>query len=119
MISYDYICEHCDHKMPNVEQSIKDKPKKICPSCGKHGLVRVLYGGVFCSVSKDPSTIGQLADRNAKKAGRQKMSEVEAKARENQPSSTPPLSEHRTATNREVRQMSEKQRMRYIMEGKK
>jgi putative FmdB family regulatory protein len=110
MISYDYICENCNHEIHDVEQSIKDKPKKICPSCGKHGLARVLYGGAFCSVSKDPSTIGQLADRNAKKAGRQKMSEVEAKARENQPSST---------IDREIRQMSEKQKMRYIMEGKK
>jgi len=118
MINYDYICQNCDYKMHNVMQSIKDKPKKVCLNCGKHELERVLYGGAFCSVSKTPSTVGQLADRNAKKAGRQKMSEMEAQARKNQPSNSPPP-KHLTATEREINKMSENQITRYIMEGKK
>ena len=118
MINYDYICQNCDYEMRNVMQSIKDKPKKACLNCGKHKLERVLYGGAVCSVSKAPSTVGQLADRNAKKAGSQKMSEIEAQARKNQPSNSHP-SEHCTATEREINKMSEKQVTRYIMEGKK
>jgi putative FmdB family regulatory protein len=119
MVNYDYICQHCDHEMRNVMQSIKDKPKKVCPNCGKHKLKRVLYGGEFCSVSKDPSTIGQLADKNARKAGRQKMSEIVSQSKENAPAPESPLSRHCTATDREVRAMTDQQRIRYIMEGKK
>jgi hypothetical protein len=105
--------------MRDVEQSISDKPKKTCPSCGKRKLKRVLYGGIHCSVSKEPSTVGQLADKNAKKAGRQKMSEIKAKARENRPSPDESLPSHCAATEREITMMTDKQKVRYIMEGKK
>ena len=119
MVNYYYICQHCDHEMRNVMQSIKDKPKKVCPNCGKHKLKRVLYGCEFCSVSKNPSTIGQLADKNARKAGSQKMSEIVSRSEENKPSAEAPLPDYCTATDREIRAMTDQQRIRYIMEGKK
>ena len=43
MPTYDYECESCDHQF-EVFQSIKDKPRKRCPKCGK-GVKRLIGAG--------------------------------------------------------------------------
>ena len=68
---YDYICENCDHQLNDIQQSIKDKPLKKCPQCGKLKLERVIYGGCHVSV-RNTTTIGQLADKNFKKLSKYK-----------------------------------------------
>lgn len=80
MISYDYRCSNCEHEMLNVMQSIKDKPKVRCPSCKKHKLARVIkapYGIVKGNIT----TIGQLADANTKKMGKEQVQIAEDKAK--------------------------------------
>ena len=41
MPTYEYECQKCDHRF-ELLQSIKDKPKKVCPKC--RGRVRRLIG---------------------------------------------------------------------------
>jgi putative FmdB family regulatory protein len=44
MPTYDYVCKACDHKFEE-SQSIKAKPLKKCPACGKLKLVRLIGTG--------------------------------------------------------------------------
>lgn len=60
---YDYECEACGYFMADVYQSIKDEALTKCPECKKHKLIRLIYGGTYASVKKEPTTIGQLLER--------------------------------------------------------
>ena len=121
MINYDYICKNCGHELKDVLQSIKDDPLTCCEQCGEHSLSRVIFGGRAAFV-ENVSTIGQLADKNTKKMGHYKKSEIEAKAKENKPKTKQTekqiYGKHATATRAEIKNMSPKQKQNYIMKGK-
>ena len=38
---YEYKCEDCGHEW-ELEQSIKDEPIKVCPSCKKEKAQRLI-----------------------------------------------------------------------------
>lgn len=116
---YDYICDNCDHVMIDVRQSIKDKPKKVCPSCKKHKLRRVFSIGIGGFVKGGSSTVGSLADANTIKNASQ-INEIEAKKRESQPKKETPW-HHKSgdASRVEINKMTKKQKANYIMKGKK
>ena len=109
---YDYVCKECGHELDDVLQSIKDKPKKKCPECGKMGLDRVIYGGAYAFV-KNTGTIGQLADKNTRDMGHYKRSEIEEGGKK----------AARATEERKLRDsignMTPEQKRKYIMEGKK
>jgi putative FmdB family regulatory protein len=44
MPTYEYKCDNCGHTM-EVYQSIKDKPLRKCPKCGKSSLKRLMGAG--------------------------------------------------------------------------
>ena len=44
MPTYEYQCDACEHNFDEF-QSIKDKPLKKCPQCGKNKLRRVFGAG--------------------------------------------------------------------------
>lgn len=44
MPTYEYQCSACDHRFEQF-QSIKDKPLKKCPGCGKPKLERLIGTG--------------------------------------------------------------------------
>src|SRR5882724_4202388 len=44
MPTYEYQCDACEHNFDEF-QSIKDKPMKKCPQCGKNKLRRVFGAG--------------------------------------------------------------------------
>jgi len=44
MPTYDYRCNGCKHEFEHY-QSMKDKPLKKCPSCGKNTLERLIGTG--------------------------------------------------------------------------
>lgn len=44
MPTYDYKCNSCDHRFEHF-QSMKDKPLKKCPACGKSALERLIGTG--------------------------------------------------------------------------
>ena len=115
MPTYDYVCENCDHELNDIEQSIKAKPLRKCPECGKLGLERVIYGGCHVSV-RNVTTIGQLADKNFKKF-KGLANEEQAKKKE---ANASPVPWHKgEATRSEINKMTPQQKKRYIMEGKK
>jgi putative FmdB family regulatory protein len=118
---YDYSCEECGHELRDVQQSIKDDALITCPSCGKDGLQRVIYGGIGTFV-KDVKTLGQLGDRNWSKMGHYKRSEIETEAKEKSEKETPYFSSFGSetpASGKEINKMTAAQKKKYIMEGKK
>lgn len=44
MPTYDYVCESCGHEL-EVFQSMSEKPKRKCPSCGAMKLARRIGSG--------------------------------------------------------------------------
>jgi putative FmdB family regulatory protein len=44
MPTYDYRCNACEHEF-EIFQSMKDRPKKKCPECGKNALERLIGMG--------------------------------------------------------------------------
>lgn len=76
MIEYEYLCSSCDKSFV-VTQSIKDKALTSCILCGGN-VERVIYGGLGFSISHEPTTIGQLAERNTKSMGKMELQEKRA-----------------------------------------
>lgn len=74
MPTYEYKCTKCESEI-EIRQSMKDKPITECPNCGNHALERIISGGLGSFISKDPTTIGQLADRNTAKMGHYELQE--------------------------------------------
>jgi putative FmdB family regulatory protein len=116
MPRYDYVCDHCDHKMIDVYQSIHDDSLTDCPSCGQKALRRVIYGGLG-SFMKDPKTIGGLADYNWSKKGNYERSELESK--NNKPEDKSMFSQFGNASKKEINKMTDDQKTKYIMTGEK
>lgn len=114
---YDYICDECSHEMNDVYQSIKDEAFIQCPSCGKDGLRRVIYGGI-ASFMSDSKTIGSLADRNWSKKGHYEKSEIEAKSKKSTGKDSY-FSSFGSASKKEISKMTEAQKTKYIMTGEK
>lgn len=44
MPTYEYRCGECGHNF-DIFHSMKEKPKKKCPSCGKNALERLIGTG--------------------------------------------------------------------------
>jgi len=44
MPTYEYICENCEHQFEQF-QSIKAKPIRKCPECGKLSVQRLIGAG--------------------------------------------------------------------------
>lgn len=44
MPNYQYRCSNCSHEF-EIFQNIKDNAKRVCPSCRKHKLVRLIGPG--------------------------------------------------------------------------
>lgn len=115
---YDYECASCQHLVEDVFQKVDDKPLKKCPACGKHKLFKVLTGGLHGYMAGS-ETIGSIADKNAV-INKNKISEEEHKKREANPEAPKPwYHKHGDATSKEINKMNDKQKLRYIMEGRK
>ena len=114
---YDYECRNCDAKVSDVFQKVTDPELKKCETCGTDGLYKVLTGGLHGFMAGS-DTIGSIADRNTK-ANKNKINEMEAMKRESQPKVEKPWHhKHTTKSMKEISKMSNKQKTRYIMEGK-
>ena len=115
---YDYECSNCGHLMQDVYQSIKDNAFTKCPQCSADSLNRIIHGGVYASV-KDAKTIGQIADKNWSKLGRYKQSEI-IESNKTQTHKGPSIfKDCGNATRQEISKMTQNQKIKYIMEGRK
>jgi len=77
MPTYDYRCKNCGYQF-EVYQSFDEPKKKACPDCKKKTLERLIGCGIAAFCQQDPTTIGQLGERNAKEAGKTKIDEMAA-----------------------------------------
>lgn len=73
MPTYDYECSKCKHSFELFQTFSEEKLTK-CPKCNKKSLERLFGIGIHCHV-ENVTTIGQLGERNAKKAGKCKADE--------------------------------------------
>ena len=120
MPTYDYECKSCEHQVIDVKQGFNDEPLSLCPECSKEELFRIITGGIHGSV-KNINTIGSLADHNSKKY-KSEIAEGKAMANELNPEAPKPWyhdPKYGDASKKEVSQMSNARKLRYIMEGRK
>lgn len=73
MPTYVYVCEECEDEF-EVFQYLKDDPLVKCEKCGKDSL----YKSIQPTFVNDnvPKTIGQLAERNTKKASKEQLANI-------------------------------------------
>ena len=110
MPHYDYACNNCGFRQQDLYQSINDESHKGCPRCKKQTFERLISGGLMAFVVQEPSTLGQLADKNTKK-NKSQIEEAVAMKRESEPQQ-PDIS-HR----KKINKMTPEQKRKYIMEG--
>lgn len=76
---YEYECQNKDCQFGfEIEQNIMEKPHVKCPACKKRKLERLLFP-VAGFVRKDPTTLGQQAERNMKKMGKEGLASARHK----------------------------------------
>lgn len=117
MANYCFVCSKCNSKM-EFQWSIKDYDEKVkkakCLSCKSKKISRDYEDSNIYTGVREIKTIGQLAEANAKKN----------KSRINEAESMKPKKEkawYQKCGNADVKtinKMNEKQKIRYIMEGK-
>ena len=78
MPTYQFICESCG-ELEEFTQSIHDDLPTACPSCGEaeSSQFHQIYDGenfVFCR--GEPTTVGQQAEVNAKRVGKEQMAQM-------------------------------------------
>jgi putative FmdB family regulatory protein len=110
---YDYGCHECGETLKDVKQSIHDEALTLCPSCGKHSLERVPYGGLGSFMKHGSNTIGSQADKNWSNMGHYQKSEIESKRKRD------PVAEKKRQERKEINKMTAKQKERYIRTGEK
>lgn len=76
MPEYTYECQECEFQF-TVEQKMTARTLRKCPECGKVALERVILSAPYAFVRQDPTTVGQLAERNTKKMGREAVEMTE------------------------------------------
>jgi len=115
---YDYECKDCGAEVGDVFQKVTDPELTTCPLCNEEGLFRVVTGGLHSFMSGS-ETIGSIADKNAR-VNKNKIAEAEHQKREANPEAPKPwYHKHGGATSKEINKMNDKQKLRYIMEGRK
>lgn len=67
---FDYECQNegCQFLF-EVEQKVSARRLRKCPACGKRKLERVILEAPLGFVQREPTTVGQLAERNTKELG--------------------------------------------------
>ena len=113
MIEYTYRCKNCNHQF-DISMSIKDKPLKKCRECKKLELERIIFAPQGF-VRQEVKTIGQLADRNAKKLGKNEIQERELRGKDQTKEA---MKQARKELNSKLGKMNQSQITKYIEEGK-
>jgi len=114
MPRYDYRCENCNYELNDIYQSFQDKPLKKCKNCKKMTLHRVVFSP-HVYVRGEPTTMGQLAERNSKKMGKTQVEEMSKKDKESKQSA---LKEAKNEMRSKINKMNNSQKRSYIENGR-
>jgi putative FmdB family regulatory protein len=99
MPTYDYVCENCDHRF-ELFQSIKAKPIRKCPKCGKLTVNRLIGAGAgiifkgsgFYETDYRSDSYKKAKESETKsttdKSTKDKKTETKAKAKDSKPADT-------------------------------
>jgi hypothetical protein len=117
-------------------QSIKDDAYTVCPNCARDTIHRVLHAPIHIQIIGEPTTIGQLAERNAKHMSKEQMDKAQGawatqktinrtpeefrpETLPNAPTQETPewVEQSRTKTNKEVTRMTPEQTKKYVQSG--
>lgn len=107
---YEYKCENCDHSF-EIKQDWNAGRKRKCPECKKYKLIKVISPPIVV-VKGEPQTVRQWAEKNTKKMGRYELDDKKHKDK---------LDDTTTgekSLKRKLRSMNNKQRDKYIKDGK-
>jgi putative FmdB family regulatory protein len=112
MPTYDFECEACAY-YTEITQRHNDPESHECPHCEKNTLVKIYINPPAMFVRGEPTTIGQLADRNTEKMGSYEMSDKKEKdginkSREGQ---------KKRNMHKKINAMTETQKLKWIHNG--
>tara|TARA_R100000008_G_scaffold44096_1_gene25620 strand:- start:2109 stop:2447 length:339 start_codon:yes stop_codon:yes gene_type:complete len=108
---HDYECVKCGKFFESVYQKFEDDPLTKCSGCGAESLAKVFAVPTFF-VKGEPTTVGQIADRNTKTMGRYELQDKKAKdikVNEEQ--------KNKTALHRKINKMTPQQKSDWIRKG--
>jgi len=110
MPEYPYRCSACEHAFSDITSMEQYKKRRKCPECKEYKLERII-GHVTGIVKGEATTLGQLAERNAQKNG-EKNKKVDKKEK---------IWYHKSgeASSGDIGKMTDTQKYRYVMTGKK
>lgn len=113
MPTYEYRCEQCGHEL-EIQQSMKDDSITLCPNCNTEHLERIISLTMWF-VKGEPTTIGQLAEKNSKKMGKYKVDELTRQKKEDAKDSYTYIDKDKY---KKLQKKTPEQINRYILEGK-
>lgn len=111
-----YKCETCDFELEQFE-ALKQAPLKKCPSCGKDDIEPQLFAPAGF-VQREPKTVGQIADRKAKKVGKYESEFHREAAILSGQEAKDKARKAEVELNRKISKMSPNAKERFIMEGR-
>ena len=107
---HDYECAECGTSFSDVYQKYEEDPLTKCEACGKESLQKIFATPTFF-VTQEAKTLGQLADRNAKKMGHREVQERELRNKEKTKST---MSEAKKELYSGINKMNDSQKRKYI-----
>ena len=122
MPTYNFICDNCNQ---NIELfcSIKEYDKYTkniaCSNCSSKNIHRNYEEDNVYSTVKEIKTIGQLAEANTKKMGSKLTEEYEKNKKEEPKKPWYQDSKFGSANRKEINKMTNEQKKKYILNGKK
>jgi len=115
MPNYDFECEPCCYHTEIFMKINEYESVKTCPVCGQETLRRVILGAPAIFVRGEPSTIGQLADRNTSKMGHYEKQEKENEDRGN--TRLTPEQKAKREQHQKIVSMTPEQKIKWIENG--
>jgi putative FmdB family regulatory protein len=109
---YHYKCSSCPNDFETFH-SIKEPLWEVCPSC-KNKTLAVVLDGAPDIMNKEIRTIGQLAEANSKKMGKEQIQ----RKMEEDGSLQRMKNQEKMAEVRKLASLSQEQKIRYIETGK-
>jgi len=109
---YDYQCSSCN-SIHEIDHGIKTTKRK-CPKCGENKLEKIFLSAPASFVRQDAVTVGQLAERNAKRMGKNEVQERDLKDKEGKKEA---MSKAQKELYKKIGKSDESKREKFINEG--